>query len=219
MPNARVSHDAVGLAGASASYHRGGWEDRAARSAVNAAATSAERGAQAVHRDPGREAQGSLDQPNERTSALKRALGRRVGYSPWSPSRPDNGVLQLFGLYHRTAHWLGTGTATGYFPHILDLSNSARPLRHHRAPGGGAEAPLPDVHALRSRFRLQTPQSRPPRSRLIPVGQSAAAPRSTQVPTAKIGLARGPAQNTRVGARCAAWRARPLHPTTCVSRR
>ena len=83
MPNARVSHDAVGLAGASASYHRGGWEDRAARSAVNAAATSAERGAQAVHRDPGREAQGSLDQPNERTSALKRALGRRVGYSPW----------------------------------------------------------------------------------------------------------------------------------------
>ena len=91
MPNARVSHDAVGLAGASASYHRGGWEDRAARSAVNAAATSAERGAQAVHRDPGREAQGSLDQPNERTSALKRALGRRVGYSPWSPSRPDNG--------------------------------------------------------------------------------------------------------------------------------
>ena len=94
MPNARVSHDAVGLAGASASYHRGGWEDRAARSAVNAAATSAERGAQAVHRDPGREAQGSLDQPNERTSALKRALGRRVGYSPWSPSRPDNGVLR-----------------------------------------------------------------------------------------------------------------------------
>ena len=94
MPNARVSHDAVGLAGASASYHRGGWEDRAARSAVNAAATSAERGAQAVHRDPGREAQGSLDQPNERTSALKRALGRRVGYSPWSPSRPDNGSTQ-----------------------------------------------------------------------------------------------------------------------------
>ena len=92
MPNARVSHDAVGLAGASASYHRGGWEDRAARSAVNAAATSAERGAQAVHRDPGREAQGSLDQPNERTSALKRALGRRVGYSPWSHSRPDNGL-------------------------------------------------------------------------------------------------------------------------------
>ena len=51
---------------------------------TNAAATSAERGAQAMHRDPGREAQGSLDQPNERTSALKRALGRRVGYSPWT---------------------------------------------------------------------------------------------------------------------------------------
>ena len=100
MPNARVSHDAVGLAGASASYHRGGWEDRAARSAVNAAATSAERGAQAVHRDPGREAQGSLDQPNERTSALKRALGRRVGYryTRWSPSRPDIGTVQCVAL-------------------------------------------------------------------------------------------------------------------------
>ena len=51
-----------------------------------------------MHRDPGREAQGSLDQPNERTSALKRALGRRVGYSPWSPSRPDIGTVQCVAL-------------------------------------------------------------------------------------------------------------------------
>ena len=131
MPNARVSHDAVGLAGASASYHRGGWEDRAARSAVNAAATSAERGAQAVHRDPGREAQGSLDQPNERTSALKRALGRRVGYSPWSPSRPDNGTACHVRLKRRVdkqsmlgASWAPSDTPPTRPPPTTPLSNS-----------------------------------------------------------------------------------------------
>ena len=95
-PDERVYNGIVGLAGASASYRRGGREDRAARSAVNAAATSAERGAQAVHRDPGREAQGSLDQPNERTSALKRAPGRRGGYCRCSHFEARHGEQIVF---------------------------------------------------------------------------------------------------------------------------
>ena len=74
-PDERLHHVGVGLAGASTACRRGGWDARAARRAVGATATAAERGAQAVHREPGREARGSLDQPNERTSALKRARG------------------------------------------------------------------------------------------------------------------------------------------------
>ena len=67
-PDERVHHVVVGLAGASTACRRGGWDARAARRAVGATATAAEYGAQAVHREPGREARGSLDQPNERTS-------------------------------------------------------------------------------------------------------------------------------------------------------
>ena len=90
-PDERVHNGLVGLAGASASYLRGGRQDRAARSAVNAAATAAERGAQAVHREPGREARGSLDQPNERTSALKRARGGELAIVAGGPGGPTSG--------------------------------------------------------------------------------------------------------------------------------
>ena len=67
--------------------------------------SSAERYAQAVHRDPGREAQGSLDQPNERTSALKRALGRRVGHSPWQEVGVFKNILVFVGRVRVCLTW------------------------------------------------------------------------------------------------------------------
>ena len=71
-PDERVHTVVVGLAGTSAAYRRGCWEDRPARSAVDAAAVVSQHGALLARREPGNEAPGSLDQPNERTSALDR---------------------------------------------------------------------------------------------------------------------------------------------------
>ena len=73
-PDERVHNVPVGLAGANASYRHSGREDRAARSAVGAAAMAAERGAHAVTNERGREARGSLGQePNERTERARGA--------------------------------------------------------------------------------------------------------------------------------------------------
>ena len=75
-PDERVHNVPVGLAGANASYRHSGREDNAARSAVGAAAMAAERGAHAVTNERGREARGSLGQPNERTERAPEALKR-----------------------------------------------------------------------------------------------------------------------------------------------
>jgi hypothetical protein len=72
-PDERVHNVPVGLAGANASYRHSGREDNAARSAVGAAAMAAERGAHAVTNERGREARGSLGQPNERTERARGA--------------------------------------------------------------------------------------------------------------------------------------------------
>ena len=74
MPNDRGPHDAVGLASTSVAYLRSGWEEDVEHSAVGAVAMAAERGAQAVVAERGRESRGSLYQPNERTSALANDL-------------------------------------------------------------------------------------------------------------------------------------------------
>ena len=66
-PDERLHHVGVGLAGVSTAYLRGGWDDRAERCAIGAAATAAERGAQAVVAERGRVARGSR-------CARKRAL-------------------------------------------------------------------------------------------------------------------------------------------------
>ena len=67
MPNARSSHDVVGLAGASAAYLRNGWEEGGERSAVGAAAMAAKRGAHTVAEERGRVARGSRCAANERS--------------------------------------------------------------------------------------------------------------------------------------------------------
>ena len=76
-PEERVHNVVVGLAGASVTYLRGGWEEGVARSAVGAAAKAAEGGAQAEDAERGRGTRSSLGQANERTSALTtpRCLG------------------------------------------------------------------------------------------------------------------------------------------------
>ena len=74
MPNDRGPHDAVGLAGTSVAYLRSGWEEDVEHSAVGAVAMAAERGAQAVVAERGRESRGLLGQANERTSALANDL-------------------------------------------------------------------------------------------------------------------------------------------------
>ena len=74
MPNDRGPHDAVGLASTSVAYLRSGWEEDVEHSAVGAVAMAAERGAQAVVAERGRESRGLLGQANERTSALANDL-------------------------------------------------------------------------------------------------------------------------------------------------
>ena len=71
-PDERWHKVVVGLAGASTTSRRGGWEEGVARSAVGAAAKAAEGGAQAEDAERGRGTRSSLGQANERTSALKR---------------------------------------------------------------------------------------------------------------------------------------------------
>ena len=66
-PDGRGHTELAGLAGASTTCLRGGWDDRAQRGADGAAATAAERGAPAVVAERGRVARGSR-------CARKRAL-------------------------------------------------------------------------------------------------------------------------------------------------
>ena len=78
-PDERVHNVVVGLGGACTACRRGGWDDRPARRAVGAVATAAERDAQAVANERGRDARGSrcarIRRSRRSTSPSKASVG------------------------------------------------------------------------------------------------------------------------------------------------